>query len=101
MLRGGKAGFARRIQESLALVRRGASPRSPIAPQTAATIAAAFPKLAKTAVEPVFLTGKDLAAAGLKPGPEYRRILDEAARAQWSGAIVSRAEALRWLRARI
>ncbi|MDD5657611.1 MAG: hypothetical protein PHF00_10205 [Elusimicrobia bacterium] len=93
--------LARRVLAAIELVGRGASPRSRVDPETGSIVAAALPDLPPAALEPVFLTGGDLAAAGLKPGPEYRRILDEAARAQWSGRLVSRPEALRWLAGRL
>ncbi|MFN4243061.1 MAG: CCA tRNA nucleotidyltransferase [Tepidisphaerales bacterium] len=43
---------------------------------------------------PPLLTGDDLAAAGLKPGPLFRRLLDMAYDAQLEGRVGSRGEAL-------
>jgi tRNA nucleotidyltransferase (CCA-adding enzyme) len=92
--------MSRRIKEALRICRQKASPRTALCSQTARLVALAFPRLPKTALQPLFLDGSDLQAAGLKTGPEFRAVLDEAARAQWAGRIRSRRAALAWLRAR-
>ncbi|HEX6984492.1 MAG TPA: CCA tRNA nucleotidyltransferase [Planctomycetaceae bacterium] len=43
---------------------------------------------------PPLLTGADLIALGLKPGPEFKRLLDAVRNAQLDGAIVTRDEAI-------
>ena len=57
--------------------------------------------LAKTksglAPEP-FVTGDDLVAAGVKPGPRYRQLLDQLFDLQLEDQILSREEALEHLR---
>ncbi|MCX5795749.1 MAG: hypothetical protein NTY77_09670 [Elusimicrobia bacterium] len=93
--------LARRIKEALRVCREKASPRVALSPEAARLVALVLPRLPKTALQPLFLGGSDLQAAGLKPGPEFRAMLDEAARAQWTGRIRSRAEALAWLGVRL
>jgi poly(A) polymerase len=43
---------------------------------------------------PRLLTGDDLKALGLTPGPDFRRLLEAVAEAQWEGQVASREEAL-------
>jgi len=57
----------------------------------------ARPRLKPSALKPAFLSGADLKKAGLAPGPEFAKILEAAARAQWRGKITSRGGALKWL----
>ena len=73
------------------------SPRAPLPELSLQVLAAAFPKLPGSALQPVLLNGEDLKRLGLKPGKDFSRILDEAARAQWRGALQNRAGALLWL----
>ncbi len=47
------------------------------------------------------LTGDDLRAHGLAPGPRFRQILDEARAAQLKGEISTRDQALHWLAAHV
>ena len=94
-------GMARRISEALRLMREKASPRTALEPQVARIVSLACPRLAPSALKPLFLRGEDLKAAGLKPGPKFRDILDALARAQWEGRIRSRRDALSWLKKRI
>lgn len=44
------------------------------------------------------LTGHDLVALGLSPGPEFRRLLDDLRLEQIAGRVRDRAEALDWVR---
>jgi poly(A) polymerase len=46
---------------------------------------------------PAFVTGRDLIALGLTPGPLFHEILDRVKEAQLEGEIRSREEALRWV----
>ena len=46
---------------------------------------------------PVLITGEDVAAAGLSPGPRFKALLQEAAWLTTEGEIDSREEALAWL----
>ncbi len=72
-----------------------ASPRKPLPELTRGVLEAHFKKLPKNALRPLLITGADLMKLGLKPGKEFSRILDRAAREQWRGAFRTRAEALR------
>ncbi|MBX3729780.1 MAG: CCA tRNA nucleotidyltransferase [Candidatus Sumerlaeia bacterium] len=49
---------------------------------------------------PPLVTGRDLIALGLAPGPAFRRILNEVLDAQMEGRLAGREEALEWVRAR-
>jgi tRNA nucleotidyltransferase (CCA-adding enzyme) len=93
--------MARRIHDAIKLARLKASPRGVVSPETKAMVSAALPRLSRAALKPLFITGADLSSAGLKPGPEFRAVLDEAARRQWTGGISSRSQALRWLARRL
>ena len=54
-----------------------------------------FEELAKTEIAPLpFITGDDLVAAGFKPGPAFKRILDKVYDAQLEGRVVNRDEAM-------
>ena len=48
-----------------------------------------------------YLTGHDLIRLGVKPGPEFGRILREAEDLRLEGELTSRKKALVWLRARV
>jgi tRNA nucleotidyltransferase/poly(A) polymerase len=50
---------------------------------------------------PRLITGEDLRAAGLPPGPLYREVLEEAETARVEGCIKDRDAALEWLRERL
>jgi tRNA nucleotidyltransferase (CCA-adding enzyme) len=93
-------GTLRPLFEALAVIEGEKSPKTPLASETAAIVREAVGGLKPAALKPAFLTGRDLRAAGLVPGPEFARILEEAARAQWLGRIATRAGALAWLRRR-
>ena len=43
---------------------------------------------------PALITGKDLIDAGYKPGPEFKKVLDDVRDAQLDGKIATREEAL-------
>ncbi|MGQ9689619.1 MAG: CCA tRNA nucleotidyltransferase [Desulfobaccales bacterium] len=47
---------------------------------------------------PRLITGDDLVALGLKPGPEFRRLLEAVEEAQWEGEVTTREEALALVR---
>jgi poly(A) polymerase len=49
---------------------------------------------------PLLLTGEDLIAAGYKPGPQFRVMLEAAEDAQLEGAVATKEEALRLIRDR-
>lgn len=48
--------------------------------------------------QPRLLTGDDLCALGLTPGPEFRRLLTAVEEAQWEGQVATREEALALVR---
>ena len=52
---------------------------------------------AEPLVPPPLLTGHDLIAAGLRPGPRFKQILDAAQTEQLEGRLADRAAALAWL----
>jgi len=47
---------------------------------------------------PRLLSGDDLCALGLAPGPEFRRLLTAVEEAQWEGQVATREEALALVR---
>ena len=51
-------------------------------------------RLLTQARQPRLLTGDDLCALGLTPGPEFRRLLTAVEEAQWEGQVTTREEAL-------
>jgi poly(A) polymerase len=48
--------------------------------------------------QPRLLTGDDLCALGLRPGPEFRRLLTAVEEAQWEGQVATKEEALALVR---
>jgi tRNA nucleotidyltransferase/poly(A) polymerase len=48
-------------------------------------------------IPPPLLTGQDLKALGMKPGPQFKEILDAVATRQLEGTLRSREEALAWV----
>lgn len=50
-------------------------------------------------IPPPLVTGKDLIAMGMKPGPRFGQILEAVETRQLEGAFVSREDALEWVRA--
>ena len=100
--------LARRLHpatiDELALVMRADSlARPPLhSPETLALIdqlraRAATLTLADTAPRPLLL-GRHLIAAGLRPGPDFKNLLDTAFEAQLDGAFADEATALLWLK---
>jgi poly(A) polymerase len=55
-------------------------------------------KLKEAEGQPRLLTGDDLKALGLKPGPEFRRLLRAVEEAQWEGEVNTKKEALALVR---
>ena len=49
-------------------------------------------------IPPPLITGRDLIAAGLKPGPHFKKLLDSAQALQLEGGLKTREDALAWLR---
>ena len=49
-------------------------------------------------IPPPLITGRDLIAAGLKPGPYFKKLLDSAQALQLEGGLKTREDALVWLR---
>ena len=85
------------LHETLALAYADKSPRAAPAKPVAAAVRRAFPRLSSVALKPCFLRGADLIKRDLKPGPEFHKIIDEAARLQRLGRLKTRAAALAWL----
>ena len=92
--------LALELQEVLKLAWAQASPRRRLSALAGKLLRHKFPGLAAGALEPLWLNGEDLKAAGMPEGKGFHEILDAAAKAQWSGEISSRGAALRWLGAR-
>jgi tRNA nucleotidyltransferase/poly(A) polymerase len=74
------------------------SPKAPPSKLVVSSVRRFLPKLPLPALKPCFLRGSDLIALGLKPGPDFQKTLDEAARLQRLGRLKTRAAALAWLR---
>lgn len=89
-----------RLLEAVALAYSDKSPRSAPDPSVTAAVRRFRPKLSPAALKPAFLTGSDLIALGLEPGPSFHQLLDQAACLQRAGALKTRAAALAWLRKR-
>ncbi len=100
--------LARRLQPATvadlaAVMRADSEGRPPLhSPETLALIdrlreRAANLALAEGAPRPILL-GRHLIAAGLAPGPEFKRLLDNAFEAQLDGAFTDESTALIWLR---
>ncbi|MCX6965335.1 MAG: CCA tRNA nucleotidyltransferase [Verrucomicrobia bacterium] len=49
-------------------------------------------------IPPPLITGRDLIAAGLQPGPLFKKLLDSAQALQLEGGLKNREDALAWLR---
>jgi poly(A) polymerase len=49
-------------------------------------------------IPPPLITGRDLIAAGLQPGPHFKKLLDSAQALQLEGGLKTREDALVWLR---
>ncbi|MBI3505003.1 MAG: CCA tRNA nucleotidyltransferase [Proteobacteria bacterium] len=72
--------------------------RSPLPPLAADVLRAYGGKrLAPAATAPLLVNGADLKTLGHASGPEFKAILERAARAQWKGEFSTRPQALRWL----
>jgi len=55
-----------------------------------------YGKFLKTEAKP-FVTGKDLIARGMRPGPRFREVLDEIKERQAEGMLKDRQEALEYI----
>ena len=89
------------LLEALVLARERASPRVPVSPLTARVLRKSLPKLPPKALEPLWIGGRDLQQWGMTAGPQFKEVLQDAARAQWSGEYSTRAQALRWLKTKL
>ncbi|UPT73082.1 MAG: hypothetical protein M0D55_14430 [Elusimicrobiota bacterium] len=83
-----------RLHAVLELAFSDKAPRTPPEPSVAAAVKRFAPK---ANLKACYLTGADLIAAGLQPGPAFHKLLDEAARLQRAGKLRTRAAALAWL----
>jgi len=90
--------IAMALFEALKLARERASPRGPLSPLTISVLQRSFRRLHPRSLSPLLVDGSDLKKLGVEPGPEFKRRLAEAAKAQWAGRISTRAQALAWLR---
>ncbi|MDE2512339.1 MAG: CCA tRNA nucleotidyltransferase, partial [Elusimicrobia bacterium] len=86
------------LHEAVALAFSDKSPKTTPSKLVAAAVRRAVPKLPPAALKACFVRGSDLIALGRKPGPDFQKALDEAARLQRLGRLKTRAAALAWLR---
>lgn len=86
------------LAAALKAVRIGVTPAQPLPEAVVRLLKTADPRLPRAAVLERFVSGADLIKAGLTPGPRFARILEEAARAQWSGELKNAAAAKAFLR---
>lgn len=93
-------GVRRALGLPLVLSARAAGPREPLPSLSAEVLRRALPALPAAALKSPLAGGEELKKLGLRPGPLYARILGELARAQWSGEVRTRRQALSWLKAR-
>src|SRR5207237_8296059 len=77
-------------------VARKASPRTALPALASRVLLAAG--VSASARARVLLGGVELKRAGIEPGQEMGRLLDELAREQWAGRVARRAAALKWLK---
>ena len=89
------------LQEVLRLAAAQASPRGALTALARKLLAHKFPRLPAGALQPLWLRGEDLKAAGIPEGNRFAQLLSAAAKAQWSGEIFSPGSAQRWLRERL
>lgn len=85
------------LHETLALAFSDKAPRVAPEPLVSSAVRRFLPSLPAAALKPCFLTGADLIAAGLAPGPAFHALLDDAARLQRLGRIKTRPAARAWL----
>jgi tRNA nucleotidyltransferase (CCA-adding enzyme) len=85
------------LHETIATACSEKSPRAALDKAVVAAVRRVFPRLSSVALKPCFLGGADLIKLGLKPGPDFHGVLDEAARLQRAGKLKTRAAALAWL----
>ncbi len=86
------------ILASLKIAREKASPREELPELSRKILKLVFPEILPSALLPLKISGKDLEALGISPGPAMGEWLKKIARLQWRGKIKSKPEALRWLK---
>jgi hypothetical protein len=85
------------LHETLDLAASDKSPRVPPSPLALVAVRRAV-RLPPAALKVCFLGGADLIKMGLKPGPQFHAILDEAARLQRLGKLTNKERARAWLK---
>jgi tRNA nucleotidyltransferase (CCA-adding enzyme) len=91
-------GEARPLLAAVRESRSELSPAKPLPELALRVLRAGLPQAPPAAFDPILIGGEDLKRQGLKPGPDFSRILDAAARAQKKGEFADRGAALDWLR---
>ena len=86
------------ILSSLKIAREKASPREELPKLSRKILKLVFPEILPSALSPLKISGKDLKALGISPGPAMGEWLKEIARLQWLGKIKSKPEAIHWLK---
>ena len=56
---------------------------------------------AEPLIPPPLVTGRDLIAMGLKPGPPFRELLESVQTEQLEGRLLEREQALEWVKQRL
>jgi tRNA nucleotidyltransferase/poly(A) polymerase len=90
--------LSRGLLAALKAAQEGRSPIKPLPDFGVCMLRAGIPNLSPAAAQPLVIDGRDLQRLGLKPGPEFSRILNEAAAAQWKGVFHDKESALSWLK---
>jgi tRNA nucleotidyltransferase (CCA-adding enzyme) len=80
--------------ELLRLLDEKRAPRDEVPSHVRRVLAVLRPKLPKSALRPLVITGQDLKELGLQPGPAFKGILDQVAALQWEGKVTTRRQAL-------
>lgn len=88
------------LEPALSAAAEARSPAKAADPRAARAAKAARLALPPAALKARLARGSDLEALGLKPGPRYKELLDEAASLQWRGRLRTRKAAQAWLRKR-
>ena len=86
------------IVASLKIAREKFSPREELPKLSQEILKFLFPKISPSALLPLKISGKDLEALGINPGPAMGEWLKKISSLQWRGKIKSKSEAMRWIK---
>ncbi|MBI2363163.1 MAG: CCA tRNA nucleotidyltransferase [Elusimicrobia bacterium] len=85
------------LSAALKAAKTAATPAQALPEAATRILRLALPRLPKAALGPRLVTGTELLAVGLTPGPVFAKLLCEAASLQWKGALRTKAQARAWL----